>query len=583
MIRETADAASQAAKITADNAKEKFNESTDSARKALDHAKDSAEKKAADAKARVQKEADKLKGKAQGAAQSVKGKVESSSQKASDKAKQASDKASDAVDKAKANAKELKDAAKEKARKVQQGVKDVESATKDKAQKAKQDVKDAAASTKEKVTSAAKSTTKTDAPVTAVKPKPIPIDFKAADGPDQPPPQIPPSETSIPHAPLPEERPKILTIDSEDKLKEPVLVNLAHTINQLVGLLNEANVPATAQSVVEDAKKELNDLNDRIIKIKEDDDRELEKSLNDMAKQYSELLKAKDMEVREAFTEQEERWMSQLDLEREKLSDEYRNKLDEEMQKASEQMQHKLKEELVDQGIEMQRRWIREIKLRVEEERGGRLGRLDELTKGLKNLERVTLDNSDSLDSSIRAHSLRSAVAALKAAIDAPTRKSFETQLRAVKNCGGDGELIAAALSSISQKVAEQGVPSFPELLHRFENVREQVRRVALVPEEETGRAGVLSHLTSNLLSSVMFRKHGPVKGDDVESILARTDHYLSENDLDRATRELNQLRGWPRKLAKDWIKDARARLEVKQAVDTIETKATLDALSSIA
>jgi len=43
-----------------------------------------------------------------------------------------------------------------------------------------------------------------------------------------------------------------------------------------------------------------------------------------------------------------------------------------------------LKEEVVAQGIELQRRWIREIKVRVEQERGGRLAKLDELAANLK-------------------------------------------------------------------------------------------------------------------------------------------------------------------------------------------------------
>jgi mitofilin len=36
-----------------------------------------------------------------------------------------------------------------------------------------------------------------------------------------------------------------------------------------------------------------------------------------------------------------------------------------------------LKEEVIAQGIELQRRWIREIKVRVEHERGGRLAKID--------------------------------------------------------------------------------------------------------------------------------------------------------------------------------------------------------------
>ncbi|KAG9308784.1 hypothetical protein JVU11DRAFT_11577 [Chiua virens] len=71
-----------------------------------------------------------------------------------------------------------------------------------------------------------------------------------------------------------------------------------------------------------------------------------------------------------------------------------------------------LKEAIIAQGIEFQRRWIREVKVKVdvEEERGGRLARLNELATGLKRLERLALDNSSYLDENIRVHGMWTAL-----------------------------------------------------------------------------------------------------------------------------------------------------------------------------
>jgi mitofilin len=92
------------------------------------------------------------------------------------------------------------------------------------------------------------------------------------------------------------------------------------------------------------------------------------------------------------------------------------------------------------------------------------------------------------------------------------------------------------------------------------------VRRAALIPEEDSS---MISHLLSIVLSSLMFRKKGLVAGDDVESRLARAEHYLhTEKDLESATREINQLTGWPKRLALDWLDAARRHLEVKQALE---------------
>ena len=87
----------------------------------------------------------------------------------------------------------------------------------------------------------------------------------------------------------------------------------------------------------------------------------------------------------------------------------------------------------------------------------------------------------------------------------------------------------------------------------------------ALVPDED---AGVLSYLASRALSSLQFKRHGLVVGDDVLSVLSRAEYYLNEKDLDKAARELNQLKGPAKTLVHDWLEAARKRLEVQQALD---------------
>jgi hypothetical protein len=53
-------------------------------------------------------------------------------------------------------------------------------------------------------------------------------------------------------------------------------------------------------------------------------------------------------------------------------------------------------------------------------------------------------------------------------------------------------------------------------------------------------------------------------------AILARTEYLLAHHDLDGATRQLNQLRGWQRRLAQDWLTQARSALEVRQMLDVV-------------
>jgi mitofilin len=85
-----------------------------------------------------------------------------------------------------------------------------------------------------------------------------------------------------------------------------------------------------------------------------------------------------------------------------------------------------------------------------------------------------------------------------------------------------------------------------------------------LLPED----AGVASHAASLVLSKVMFKKDAVSEGDDVESILVRTESLLQQGDIDAAAREMNTLQGWAKILSKDWLGDVRRVLEVKQALE---------------
>ena len=225
---------------------------------------------------------------------------------------------------------------------------------------------------------------------------------------------------------------------------------------------------------------------------------------------------------------------------------------------------------MIAQGIELQRRWIREIKVRVEEERGGRLGKLDELSANLKRLERITLDNSAYLDENLRVHALWTAIRALTSnTIAALVRKPFREELRVLRHITAAREdpVISVLLDSLENTdVPDIGVEPFSDLATWFTaEVAPKVALVALVPDEN---AGVLSYLGSHALSSFRFQRQGLVSGGDTLSVLARAEYYLNEKNLDSAARELNQLTGPAQTILHDWLEAARRRLEVEQVLE---------------
>ena len=237
---------------------------------------------------------------------------------------------------------------------------------------------------------------------------------------------------------------------------------------------------------------------------------------------------------------------------------------------------YSLKEQVISQGIEMQRRWLLEVQVHVEEERGGRLAKLENLATDLKRLERITLDNAAYLDENLRLHAVWSALRALQtASLDAPVRKPFRDELRVLKNiataAGQTDKVTIAALESLEESDApDVGVEPLADLVTWFTtSVVPRVSAVALIPDHssQAGPAGLLSHLASSLMSGLRFRRRGLVEGNDPLSVMARAEYYLNE-DLDSATRELNQLEGPAKVLLHDWLAAARRRLEVRQALE---------------
>lgn len=233
----------------------------------------------------------------------------------------------------------------------------------------------------------------------------------------------------------------------------------------------------------------------------------------------------------------------------------------------------RLQEEVIAQGIELQRRWIREVKVHVETERGGRLAKLDELTTDIKRLSRMTLDNSEYLDENLRLHALWTSIRSLEFIIQhSASRRPFREELRTLRHtvfAGGASEdqLLSAALEVLEESATPDiGVEPFADLASWLTtSVAPRLCSVALVPDED---AGVLSYLASSILSSLRVRRQGFVEGDDVYDVVSRAEYFMNEKDLDSAARELNQLTGPAKALLHDWLEAARRRLEVLQALE---------------
>jgi len=124
--------------------------------------------------------------------------------------------------------------------------------------------------------------------------------------------------------------------------------------------------------------------------------------------------------------------------------------------------------------------------------------------------------------------------------------------------------------------------------------VRSVARRVALV--DECG-ASLFRYFVSYVMSMFVVRQPllagaAAAADDNVELdadelttfvLLDRAAAALERGSLEQAVRYVNQLRGESRRVATDWLTEARLLLETRQAADVLVAFAVANSLASLA
>ncbi|WPG98076.1 MICOS complex subunit MIC60-like protein [Acrodontium crateriforme] len=364
-----------------------------------------------------------------------------------------------------------------------------------------------------------------------------------------------------------------------EQATEPAVQNLVKMVNNVITAINASPESARFQPVVENLKGDLSNAISAIGSLKEQHIHDAETQIQNAHSEFDEAAKELVRRLESQMREQEAHWREEYEKERQTLSEGYRQRLSAELEAAEKVFESKRKNALLQQEISLQKQYMDTVKAKVEEERSGRLSKLDELSSSVSELERLTSEWNSVVDATLQTQHLQIAVEAVKAKVlqsEYPT--PFLNELVALKEVSGDDEVVNAAIASINPLAYQRGISSAAHLIDRFRRVASEVRKASLLPED----AGVASHAASAVLSRFMFQKRsdrGFPEGDDVEATLARTEVLLEEGDLDAAAREMNGLKGWANVLSRDWVSECRRVLEVKQAVDVIATEARLKSL----
>ncbi|KAJ5791590.1 uncharacterized protein N7518_008601 [Penicillium psychrosexuale] len=357
---------------------------------------------------------------------------------------------------------------------------------------------------------------------------------------------------------------------------DAVVQHLVKTFNDIVTVISADENSGKYSAPVAKAKGELEKIAEKIAGIRSEARNTAQEELKKLHATFDDSARELMRQFEEVRSTDLASFREEFEAEREKLAQAYQQKVKTELRHAQELAEQRLQNELVEQAIELNRKYVHEVQSLVEREREGRLSKLTELTADMNELEKLTAGWSDVIDTNLKTQQLQVALDAVRTVVErAETPRPFVRELVAVKELAAGDAVVEAAIASINPTAYQRGIPSTTQIFERFRRVASEVRKASLLPED----AGVASHAASLVLSKVMFKKDALSEGDDVESVLVRTENLLQQGDVDAAAREMNTLQGWAKILSKDWLGDVRKVLEVRQALEVIEAEARLQCL----
>ncbi|NXH52802.1 MIC60 protein, partial [Rhabdornis inornatus] len=201
----------------------------------------------------------------------------------------------------------------------------------------------------------------------------------------------------------------------------------------------------------------------------------------------------------------------------------------------------------------------------------------------LKGIEQAVESHAVAEEEARKAHQLWLSVEALKYCMrsgtgDSPTAP-LGSAVKAIKASCADNAFTEALTAALPQESLTRGVYSEEALRARFHTVQKLAKRVAMIDET---RNSLYQYFLSYLQSLLMFHPQqlkppAELSPDDLDTfkLLSYASYCIEHGDLELAAKFVNQLRGESRRVAHDWLTEARMTLETKQIVDILTAYAS--------
>ena len=294
-------------------------------------------------------------------------------------------------------------------------------------------------------------------------------------------------------------------------------------------------------------------------------------SLKKQAAKYDELVQAKlldqEIQLREKFSERLDQtiddYTKKIQYVSESLVDKYDDEKNAKIAEAREEIEAKL-------TVEFKRKLQEALEhsLQVQNER---MEEVEEINSRLQMLDKVFHFNKEYLQKSHQIHLVCTALLSFHETLQGGSN-TISDAAASLQVAAGDDPVIEAALSSIP-KSAFKGIASMTELQSRFDAVKDQCRKSSFEP----ANAGIFGQAISSVANAIQeeVQNEAIFEGNTTEHKLARASYYLSKNDLANSVKEVETMVEKDGAYAADWLKQARTRLLVIQAVRAIGSHVT--------
>jgi mitofilin len=254
-----------------------------------------------------------------------------------------------------------------------------------------------------------------------------------------------------------------------------------------------------------------------------------------------------------------------------------------------------LKEVIELKENEMKRKFTRELDEKVSNEQNAyklqlasMLGKLKGMNDALKEIDKDIKERAGAEKSAQQAQALWSACISLWNSVKHgdPTVswdkriRPLANEIKAINDSAVEGDrLVVTVLKTIPEEVQKRGVYPEDALRERFFKVSKLARRLALVPEDG---ARLPVYILSYLQSIFVLNQNDQISKEEINDekidfnkldtydILNRAKYWLDHGNIAQSLKYMNLLNGASRKVAKDWINEARIYLETQQAVNTL-------------